>query len=334
MFTIVSMMREELSVMRRFVDYHLKQDVRKILIFFDGPEGEKFKDFFAQNYDADRVSYTVLLPSDYPESTEQTPEEVGDSSVISFGTKQEYVHGLAQGLSPTEWVLSLDADEFLMKSKDLAVQIALIPEDITSFRISVAEAVWGPDDVFGSEFGCTYFRTPFRTPYRNRTKRRKTRRFANILGRLAYGKDRWLFHKNVAGYAAGRVLFRRSAKFDWIGPHRAVMGGETVTKWSRTVFRKKATMWVAHFDAIGFERWVEKLRRRYTKEIYSLRESEQRKYQFKEFARAHKEFLKTGDDAALRALMHRFYGFSAFQYRLLHLYNCAFREQVFSSTSD
>ena len=321
MFTIVSKMREEYSVMCRFVDYHLKIGVPKILIYFDGEEGKDYSDMFLQAYDPDRVTFMVLQGMDLPDMNgESKPTKV----------LQHFVHEQAQKLAATEWVLTLDADEFLLPSKDrISSLIKLVPPNVSSFQIPVAEATWGPDDQFGSPFGSTYFRTPFCPRGRGQAEKGYLRALLSVLAWLIYGRDGWLFPNNTAGHSLGRHFFRSSVKFDSIGAHNAWIGQLKVTRPSREFFGKKAMMQVAHFDAIGFERWVEKLRRRITREFQFNTRRAPRLFQFAEFEKAYVSYSKTNDDREIIALMKRYYRLNWFQFTFLRLIGCGFRADIF-----
>lgn len=317
MFSVVSIIREEPEIIRYFLDYHFALGAAKIFVFFDGPEGDAIGPALERRY-GDRLAFRTMAMDDYPEEPDHRP-------IRRFETRQDHIHKLAQAASPTDWLITLDADEFLILRDPLAAMLAAVPKSVASVNIPVAEAVWGPDDTFGAAFGCTYLRAPFRRPFRGHVRAGYPRFLRRHLARWVYGADGWMFEENVAGHSSGRHFFRRSAAFDYIGPHDARRGGTTLTRRARRVLGRRATAQIAHFDAISFDRWVEKFRRRIDREIRSDRERAQRRRQFEDFEAAYRQMQETGDRAALEALMKRFYSLSARQVAQLTRLRCLLR---------
>lgn len=324
MFSIVCIARESADVLERFLDHHFKQGVEKVLLYFDGPEGQAFQSDFIEKYGADRLSFKILELSDYP-------VRLGEIGPPSFETRQGFVHRQAQLESTTEWLITLDADEFLVIDDFLLEYLKQTPEDISSISLPVVEAVWGPLDSFGSDYGCTYFRSSFKRRFCGNEKRSLRKILRYPLAKVAYGSDAWLFNDNVCGHASGRHFFRSSCYYDYIGPHHAVRNGVMVTRNYRPNNKSKnARSFIAHFDAIGFDRWVEKMRRRIHNEIRSPLERPVRRLQFEKFRGAYEQYVATKDKSDLEELMMQLYGLSAKQFKILQLFKCAFRKDLFS----
>ena len=233
MHSVVSLVREPADVLARFANFYLSTDAVRILLFVDGPPPEG-------------------LPSD-PRIAVQVCDDAFWRDLVPGGrthdliAMQEAVFTEALRRCETPWLLVVDADEFVCGDRPAAAALAAVPEGVDAVTMPVAEAVWGPDDDLAVPYGSTRFRRPLgRTASRLATP-------------LLYGRLAPLFRRGLLGHAEGKSFVRKGGAFDVVGCHHPRRGGVPVGRWAEgpmEAFR------VAHYDAIGFERWRHKWRRR------------------------------------------------------------------------
>jgi hypothetical protein len=195
---------------------------------------------------------------------------------------QAAIYNAAWKACQSDWLLVVDADEFVIGPEPICALLQAIPPDVDAIRIPTAEAVWGPGDDLDKEFGCTHLRTPI--PKGSR-----------LMQRIVYGNLAPLFHMGLLGHTAGKHFVRREARIDTVRLHNSLKDGRPVGQWAAAATPKGRGFILAHFDAIGFERWREKWRRRLAGEIKAQDMSAQRKAQMSIIAKS----LSEGD-AAMR----------------------------------
>lgn len=235
MHTVVSLVREPADVLCRFLRFYLATDAERILLFVDGdpPPG---------------------LPED-PRLDLRVCDEAFWHAVVPGGrthdiiAMQEAVFTHAAGLCETPWMLVADADEFVLGDRPAAEALARVPEDVDAVNLPVAEAVWGPGDDLAEPYGSTLFRRPL------------GRAVAKAATPVLYGRHAPLFRRGLLGHTDGKSFVRVDGDFDVVSCHYPLRGGAPV---GRPAARMPSTAGfrVAHYDAIGFERWRRKWRRR------------------------------------------------------------------------
>ncbi|MCH2077936.1 MAG: glycosyltransferase family 2 protein [Rhodobacteraceae bacterium] len=68
--------------------------------------------------------------------------------------RQDAVANLAYAETDTDWLIHMDADEFLIDSRDILAELLALPETILGLRVPVRERVWtmAPETVFEGSF--------------------------------------------------------------------------------------------------------------------------------------------------------------------------------------
>jgi len=145
----------------------------------------------------------------------------------------------------TEWLLVCDVDEFVSGQTSIKNVLASVPESWPYFRLPVAEAVWGPEDELGSEFGCTYFRT------------REPKGLGKLQSLILHGRYYQYTKAGLIGHAMGKYFIRRNSAFKEPGIHFPRGASCKRSHWS-TELTTVDPLWVYHFDAISFLRWKKK----------------------------------------------------------------------------
>ncbi|MBI6630375.1 glycosyltransferase family 2 protein [Pontibaca salina] len=318
MLSIVSLMKENFEDIAHFITHHLDIGIDDIIIFYDGDNAEDLRSYL----EAKPINGGYSVISIY-EIAEIKPHLKPPKT---FKTIQNAVHQIACRKARYPWLITLDADEFLSAGNLDATALSAIPKQILSVRLPVAEAVWLPDDDPWSAFGSTGFRTPLR--FRNPKKLPSLLR--KMLPRMVYREDSVFFTDNVIGHGQGRHIYRRDAKFDYIGPHHAEIQGNNVSTAVTDLRSALRGVEVYHYDAISFERWREKLRRRVENEILSDNMRIDRRRMLDVFLSCYKR-----PDAEVltcqKRLFLRMYCLSWRQYVLLRVFRSSFRASPFQS---
>jgi hypothetical protein len=293
-FSVVSMMREPAEVVGRFVDYYRRLGATDIFIYYNGPASEV--------PDSAAEVCTLCTPAFWaPHGGE--PRELEQRQRICY----------ADGYSRcrTEWLLVVDADEYVFGDRPLAQALASIPPDVESVAFPTAEAVWGPGDDIDEPFGCTHFRTAWR--------RRST---WLALAPLIYGPSCGHLKRGVAGHDAGKQVVRTGRADLRIDLHATARDGVSVTRRAPTISPELAGFYVAHFDAISLARWEHKWRLRSQSGLVLAHMAAARQ------RRQQQRMIVAGlANGRSREVFARIYGLNALQFRLLALLGKGFRRR-------
>lgn len=318
MFSVVTMIKEEPEILGRFVDYYLQLGADHIYIWFDGEEGgDVFRD---APIASDRTRCSV-----FSMSNQDWIDAVGKENETDFDSRHDYIHMKTQNISVSKWLLTVDADEFFWPDGSVDGMLESLPPSVVSLQVPVAEAVWGPEDMLGQPFACTYFRKPLR-----RRAGRKMRGFLRRnLPQFFYGANAEIFPDNTAGHSAGRHFFRADVQFGSIGPHNAKQNGEYISVLAKTISPEFAGHQILHYDAISFDRWVTKIARRVEKKVSAKMVRETRLTQFLDFEEAFMMKDKGQREAKLLSLFSKLYQISPRQVRRMRLFGSVFRAHPF-----
>ena len=77
---------------------------------------------------------------------------------VALEDRQSVIYGLGQRRCRTEWLLVVDADEYVFGDRSIPSFLGAIPDEAESVSLPTAEAVWGPGDPIDAPFGSTHFR--------------------------------------------------------------------------------------------------------------------------------------------------------------------------------
>jgi hypothetical protein len=275
-FSVCAMMREEPEVVQLFINHYRAAGAECIRIFHDAPISR------LAGLDLDGVELVECDAAFWAPLCGARP--------VSLDVALETVHKLAVRDMTTDWLLLVDADEFLVGGP-VRDMLARVPTDVESLRIRNAEAVWGPGDDIALPFGSTYFRRPL------------PKLLAPVLSRLLYGRFSAFFRRGLIGHAQGKQFVRRDADFTGLNTHTCLRDGRPIGRWAHKVVPGGSDFFIAHFDAIGFRRWREKWRRRFSGEVEATKMAPRRAAQMPAIQAA----LAAGDDEAL-GMFRQFYG--------------------------
>jgi hypothetical protein len=303
-FMVVAMMREEPSIIMRFIEFYLRSGAEQILIYFDGILSDRGN---VLKPDQHKVQIIECTSEFWRTNCNGRPDSLEGAQII--------IYSIAHSRCRCDWLLIVDSDEFVAGPRSIRSLLSSVPDGIDSIRIRTAEAIWGPGDDVSVEFGSSYFRTAL------------PRRGAELLSRILYGKYAPLFRFGMLGHTAGKHFLRRKARVDQIGIHLSRLRGQSIGVWAHELSPNNLQYVVAHFDAISFDRWCEKWRRRIASETIAEDMASQRIAQMKLI----KGTSASGEDW-LWKMFRILNSISRWQYVILVLLGTVMRIDIFNSS--
>jgi hypothetical protein len=291
-FSVVAMMRETPDVVQRFVSYYRKLGAEQIFIYHNGPAEE-----FPQ---VSGIDLTICTADFWA-------RHVDGPMTDSLDDRQRICYRDCYTRCTSDWLLVVDADEFVFGDRPLAPLLARLPASVEAVTFPTAEAVFGPGDRIEDAFACTHFRTGW-------GRRRLWRLFAP----LVYGRSAAVMNGGVMGHLKGKHMLRTGLDVTAIGGHGSRRGDTVIGMPAAKALPEFAGFYLAHFDALSLPRWEAKWRYRIDRVVLTPYMSRGRRRQMEEITKA----LAAGRGAAL---FRRFYGLGPVQYRILAASGTAFR---------
>ena len=295
-FSTVSLMRESPEIIGRFVRYYLAAGAEEVMVFHDGPAPSALN----PGDDAGRMRRGVL-----GESLRRTAGGArGPASAV---------YGLGQRRCRTEWLLVVDADEYVFGDRSIPSFLGAIPDEAELVSLPTAEAVWGPGDQIDAPFGSTHFRLEWRRPWLWR-----------LAWRPLYGRMGADMRRGLLGHVRGKQFLRADRRYSAIRNHDALRDGRVLTRPAAEVAPALSGMFLGHFDAISRVRWTQKWRQRLTGETVARGMAGGRTRQMSRIG----ERMRRGEQDT-RALFRTFYGLSKGQYAVLNGLGFGFQKNIF-----
>lgn len=304
-FSVVALMKEEIFVIQKFVNYYCKIGARRIYIYIDGEmdnEIAKYKNGIVDNNTEVRFVFC----------DDVFWEQIDGGRPKDVQPRLEAVFQHCHCRDDSDWLLICDADEFIVSKKSLNQLLDSVPQEVYSFGIDPVEAVWGPDEDISDPFGSSYFRKP------------------NIYNKFLlirlYGVFFFLFRNGILGHTIGKHFVRKGVEFSSIGCHKAYVNGKGVTTPASSIGYELSDIMVAHFDAISFERWYQKWYRRSYNETISAkkRRSGRRQVQEKIF-----KILNNFDENQSQWLFRRLFKINRSQLKILESHDAVIKMRLF-----
>lgn len=144
-WSTVSFVKDTPENVRRFVSYHLGLGARRMQIFFDDPEDPCIE----MLADVAEVTATACSP-------EFWLKHLGSADVFTHGRRQNTATTVGYTQATEDWVLNLDADEFLhLGAVPVSTFLSEIPAEVNAIRFRPAESVLVEDPQ-----GREHFRLP------------------------------------------------------------------------------------------------------------------------------------------------------------------------------
>lgn len=245
-FTVVTVVKEDPSVILRFARHYARLGAERVLIHHDGPlDPAAARALGPDAFGDDRIRLIVC------DDAWWSRIEGGRPGVMNRRNTDIFTRLHRSGDWPGDWLLVCDADEFVIADGPLGPLLDLAPPEVDSILVPSAEAIWGPGEDIEAEFGSSWFRRPFPS---DEAWERERRAFYGPIGRL--------FGRGLSGHPTGKSLTRRGAPVDRINLHWAARGGASISIPAAEAHPGLAGLELAHFDAISMARWRRKFARR------------------------------------------------------------------------
>lgn len=293
-FSTVSLVRETPDVLLRFAGHYLRAGAGEVLAFWDGDDPPALPEVAGLTLVSCDAAFWAGLGG-RPDGLE---------------ARQAAIYAVGMARAAGDWLLVCDADEFVFGDRPLADWLDAIPPGEDVVRLPVAEAVWGPGDDLGADWGSTHFRTVW-----------PRERLWRLLRRPIYGPVAPFMRRGLLGHIEGKQVLRVGRPYSAIRNMAAERDGRLIGRPAAAISPRLVGQWLGHFDAVGVGRWQEKWRRRIARETLAENMSSGRNAQMALIA----ERIAAGRGAELFA---SFYGVSRGQYAALRSLGHAFRRPL------
>lgn len=294
-FSVCILARETSEVLAQLANHYRRLGATRVRIFFDGEANE------VQVPEQDGLDLVVCDQKFWMRHIGQLPNDV-DHAICT-------VFRLAHESASTDWQFFCDADEFLVSEQPVSQILDSLDVDEEALRVMNVEAMWGPGDDPGKEFGCTYMRTSL------------NRRQERILRILLPRRQQDLYRKGFLGHADGKSFIRRGANIEEFSSHHAKRSDKPIGKWAHDLDLSLEQIALLHFDAVSETRWIEKWRRRVSNERPSVKMGAHRLAQFNAVSTAIQS-------QSLPQLFSELYCMTRYEVAVLSLFRAIQRQQI------
>jgi hypothetical protein len=255
-------MAEKESVILSFVKHYIKIGAMEIFIYLDHQNQVEKLDL------PDLSDYPQVSVFECDNSFWEVGQKQTGQSVTELDKKLVKVFRDAIEKNSSEWLLFCDADEFLSGPTSFNSTLSRLPESLKGVRIRNTEAVWATGSAPYAQFSCDYERVPFP----------KTTLGRIILPWFVYGAAWRELSRGTTGHVQGKHILRKGAVPDRMTSHSSFIEGEDLP-FLHVVHPPAKEFRIVHFDALSYERWVEKWCRRLQKRTISDRMGRARRRQ-------------------------------------------------------
>ena len=306
-FSVVSLMKEDASVISRFIRHYAALGAERIFIYHDGPIDHLAAAGLVPGApEMARVTLHACDADFWQDRIQRQPAHFEDRLRSAFRL------GMEECESP--WLFICDADEFIIARIPVQDALDRIPADLDSVLLAPVEAVWGPGDDLAEPFGSTWFRRML-PPGRK----------GDLTALRLHGPIGMVMRRGFCGHVQGKQFLRMGRDYDVVHQHWSTRDGKRISRFIAGVDPALgAALEMAHFDAIGLDRWTEKFRRRFSGGNVSVEMHWRRRWQMALIRRA----VLTGGKWP-RRLFARLYGLGPRQAAALEAKGLAFRMELF-----
>jgi hypothetical protein len=297
------MAKESDSVVEAYLDFLERAGFSEIFLDFDGGASERVRARLRARPPGGAALRMRELGPDW------WAAEIGEAA-RDLSLKQRHIYPEVLARTGCDWLLITDVDEYPGDPAEIRRILSEAPAEVDAVSLPPAEAVWGPDERDAPPFATRTFRVPVRRP-----------RLWRLLRRLVYGDLHRLFENNMLSHKEGKQILRRGARFERINAHYAHRDGRRANLWIGRLDPAGRDLYTRHYDAISYERWIEKFRGRGATRLDHLRP--RRRAQFEQARDLLARMEAAPDPEAARRMgeraFRRLYHLTWFQYLLLRL---------------
>jgi hypothetical protein len=229
-WAVVATVDEPPALVQAFVAWHLSLGADAIFLYFDRPDDPAIKLFAG-------MPQVSIICCDIAHWL-----RVGKSRPRRHQVRQVRNARDAYAQTQADWLLHIDADEFLWPGTAIAGQLAAVAHDVDSVIVPVAERVFLSDET-GPSVLSGAFRRPFRGPADE--------------GRAVFGADFDFTYRGLTGHALGKAFVRSGRELN-MSIHRAGMDDNGTPVTQRCT---PDQIELLHFDGLTRQYWIYKLMR-------------------------------------------------------------------------
>ncbi|MBS0124683.1 glycosyltransferase family 2 protein [Thetidibacter halocola] len=259
-WAVAMTVREPAALVLANVGWHLGTGAAEVHVYFDDPSDPAFSDVAAipgvQVTRCDAVHWRATGPRG------ARPESVTERQSLNANH--------ARALSRADWIVHLDADEFLVQERPLVEELAAVAQLDAELHFPVAERAF----VAGAPM-----RSLFEGVFRLSTRGQNRRKDGGSFDEAIFGEQAPVLIHGVLGHSGGKSAVPVSGDFR-IGIHWAYRGAgrDRAERWRSTTTR------LLHFDGLTRAHWMHKMRRYLAMPQDSLKMSAHRRAQLELFA--------------------------------------------------
>ena len=228
-WSVVTTVDEPPALVQSFVAWHLHLGAEKIYLFFDNPD-DPAAAMFAH------LPQVSVVRCDRDHWLRQ-----GNARPLRHEVRQVGNARAAYATCRSDWLVHIDADEFLWPRGDLGEVLGAASEDADAIIVPVAERVQRPDDP-----GLTIFEGAFRRPALIRPEE----------GLRIFGPDYRMTYRGLTDHAQGKSFVRTGRRLS-MSIHRPRAEGRDPEMWRP----EPEDITLLHFDGLTPAFWTYKLAR-------------------------------------------------------------------------
>jgi len=240
-----SLSQEPDDVMGTYLNFMERAGVHELIMFFDGPPSPGLEEMIRAREDGPMRIRAQALDEAYWRDT------LGEE-VVELSRKATHCTGRAHELMTGDWLWVGDPDELAENPRAMFAALDQVPAEVEAVSVPPAEAAWGPDETDAPPFTMSVFRV---------TTPRGSWRW-QLLKYLIYGRWHVFFDRNMLSHKSGKQFVRRGVKVDLIDVHRTRRGGRDINVDLAEAAGLERALHVRHYDAVSYEHWIAKMRRR------------------------------------------------------------------------
>ncbi|CAN5915501.1 hypothetical protein BH11PSE13_BH11PSE13_20690 [soil metagenome] len=219
-----------------FINYYKKLGASRVRIFYDG------------NFPADFDNTN----EDVIECDIQFWNKIGQRRPTIVEDRQRVIYNYAYQFCKSAWLVVIDIDEFIFGKTSLGEALRRVDKAVDTLRLSPVEAVYGQRDDITVEYGGRFFRKPY------------NKYLAAILPHILYPGLGHLFIRGLLGHSRGKQVVRTGIAGLQLNIHDSFCPERHLFELNLSAVAKDHRFYLAHFDAISFEQWREKWKRRFS----------------------------------------------------------------------
>lgn len=278
-WSVVSTIRAPKHQVDRFIEHYLALGAENVYVFFDDPKVAEFSEIFHGGRFKPVVcdeAYWANVPRFKPyQNTKGRPDTI---------EIRQHVNMLfARSIMSSDWLLHVDADEYVYARKPVADVLAEYPKNVFSVVLRTLEAVYDHVPGLGDELATPYFRRFLQND--------------SVLSKFYPDDVRAVSWGGFWGVTIGKTFVRKEYEISRMSVHRPVPVDANLVENVDTDYLE-----MLHFEGQSFELFREKCRLRLEDNVAKLINK-----RFKQRLMLIKDYFDRDGEAGLLDIYKKFY---------------------------